>query len=64
MATEKFSSYIRGVASLIEVMPSRKPVRVNGNFCRDDRDAIQGDWVSVGKDLRQGLKRVQHGKKV
>lgn len=46
------NGFLRGVASVLELWPSTRPVAIGVGFeGRSDADALAGDWRSVGRDL-------------
>ena len=54
--TRAIDYFIRGIGSLVDILPSPKSGRV-GRLVphRSDADAIGSDWLCVGNDLRQAI---------
>ena len=50
-----FSSFIKGIGSLLDVSPITVNEKIKELSFRNDTDALRDDWENIGKDLSDSI---------
>jgi hypothetical protein len=64
MASKSLKNVLRGAGSSLEIQPAHKRGPRLYHPARTDVDALRGDWMRVGNDLKRALDRVAYDEKV
>ena len=52
-----FSSFIKGIGSLLDMSPITVNEKINELSFRNDTEALRDDWENIGKDLSNSITR-------